>query len=182
MSADVIARFHRALPEVRRWIDQCLESHATRACKLDPSPALAQAYPPEVLARARVVLVDRTPFPPVSRFGLPEFAAHEGREFDGITFKDTFFVLADRLTPRLQFHELVHVVQWARLGVDKFLLSYGLGLLQYGYEGSPLERMAYELEEQFARGEQPTQLVRFIEEGSDAIWSQVARVVGTPVP
>jgi hypothetical protein len=77
--------------------------------------------------RARMVLVDRTPYPPVSQFGLPEFAAFERRSFDGITFKSTFFVVGDRL----QFHELVHVVQWARLGVDRFLLAYGLGLLQF---------------------------------------------------
>jgi hypothetical protein len=94
-----------------------------------------------------MVLVSQTPFPPVSQFGLPEFGEHERRVFDGITFKNTFFVVDGRQTLRLQFHELVHTVQWARLGVDRFLLAYGFGLLKYGYEQSPLEKMAYGLEQ-----------------------------------
>jgi hypothetical protein len=125
-----------------------------------------------------MVLVDRTPYPPVSKFGLPEFTALEQRRFDGITFKNTFFVLKGRDTERLQFHELVHVVQWARLGVDRFLLAYGVGLLQFGYEESPLEKMAYTLEDQFVQGRVPNDLVRVIDEGTDAIWMQAAPIVG----
>jgi hypothetical protein len=116
----------------------------------------------------------------VSQFGLPEFAQHERRTFDGITFKNTFFVVDGCQTLRLQFHELVHTVQWARLGVDRFLLAYGFGLLQYGYEQSPLEKMAYSLEQQFERGPLPKDLVRVIEDGSDAAWNQVAPIFGMP--
>ena len=36
------------------------------------------------------------------------------------------------LTESLCCHELVHVVQWDRLGVDRFLLAYGIGLVQSG--------------------------------------------------
>lgn len=177
---DIIRRFHSALPQIRAWIDQYLESHSASARKLDNMPPLSTAFPPEVLGRARMVLVPKTPFPPVSQFGLPEFAQHERRGFDGITFKHTFFVVDGRQALRLQFHELVHTVQWARLGVDRFLLAYGVGLLQYGYEQSPLEKMAYTLEQQFVRGPLPADLVRFIEEGSDAIWSEAAPIVGMP--
>jgi hypothetical protein len=162
----------RKIPE-QEWID---------AGKLDTWPPLGPAFLADVFERARMVLLERTPFPPVSQFGLPEFAAHERRAFDAITFKNTFFVVNGRLTLRLQFHELVHVVQWARLGADKFLLAYGFGLLHYGYEQSPLEKMAYALEEQFVRGQLPRDLIRVIDEGSDAIWNQAAPVVGTPAP
>lgn len=182
MQPDIIPRFHSALPQIRAWIDQCLASHAASARKLDNMPPLAPIFPPEILGQARIVLVDRTPFPPVSRFGLPEFENYERRAFDGITFKNTFFVVNGRQTVRLQFHELVHVVQWTRLGVDRFLLAYGFGLLQYRYEESPLEKMAYTLEEQFARGRLPKDLIRVIAEGSDAIWSQAEPLVGTPSP
>jgi hypothetical protein len=127
-----------------------------------------------------MVLVSQTPFPPVSQFALPEFGEHERRAFDGITFKNTFFVVDGRQTLRLQFHELVHTVQWAKLGVDRFLLAYGFGLLQYGYEQSPLEKMAYGLEQQFVSGSLPKDLVRFIEDRSDAVWNQVAPIVGVP--
>lgn len=177
---DTIRRFHSALPQIRAWIDQYLASTAATARKLDSMPPLSTAFPPEVLGRARMVLVSQTPFPPVSQFGLPEFAQHQRRAFDGITFKNTFFVVDGCQTLRLQFHELVHTVQWARLGVDRFLLAYGLGLLQHGYEQSPLESMAYGLEQQFVSGSLPKDLVRLIEDGSDAIWNQVAPIVGVP--
>jgi hypothetical protein len=182
MQYDIIPRFHKALPQIRAWIYKYLDSQAAAARKLDNMPPLGSVFPPEVLERARMVLVDRTPFPPVSQFGLPEFAQHERRQFDGITFKNTFFVASGRQTLRLQFHELVHTVQWAKLGVDRFLLAYGFGLLQYGYEQSPLEVMAYGLEQEFAAGRspKPIELVRQIEESSEAIWNQAAPIVGTP--
>lgn len=77
----------------------------------------------------------------------------------------------------LHFHELVHVVQWARLGVDNFLLAYGLGLLLSGYAQSPLEQMAYELQRHFELGTAPQELVRIIEQGTDDIWNQTAMIV-----
>lgn len=178
MQQDVIRRFHAALPQIRAWIDQFIEAHAASTHRLDHVLPLASVFPAEVLERARMVLVDKTPFPPVSEFGLPEFAAHGQRPFGGITFKNTFFVVNGHQTLRLQFHELVHVVQWSRLGPDRFLLAYGAGLLQFGYEQSPLEAMAYTLEEQFARGQTPRNLVKVIEQGVDLIWNQAAQVVG----
>jgi hypothetical protein len=179
-SADVIRRFYVALPQVRAWIDQLLETHSANARRVSTLGfnRLASCYPVDLLERARVVSVERTPFPPVSQFGLPEFAQHQGRQFEGITFKNTFFVVRGREFESLHFHELVHVVQWSRLGVDNFLLSYGLGLLQFGYEQSPLEQMAYSLQQLFERGSVPNDLVRIIENGADEVWKRVAQVVG----
>ncbi len=179
MQGDIIRRFQAALPQVRGWIDQLLETHAGSTRKVNTLGflRLAACYPADVLEHARVVSVNRTPFPPVSQFGLPEFASHEGRGFDGITFKNTFFIVKGRESEALHFHELVHVVQWARLGVDNFLLAYGVGLLQFGYENSPLEKTAYSLEEQFKRGQLPKDLVRVIEEDADDIWRQVAAIL-----
>lgn len=66
-------------------------------------------------------------------------------------------------------------MQWSRLGVDNFLLAYGVGLLQYGYgyEQSPLEQMAYRLQLEFERGAPLPQLVPRIEALTDAIWERV---------
>jgi hypothetical protein len=178
--ADVIRRFYAALPQVRAWIDQLLATHAADARKVSTLGfnRLASCYPADLLERARVVSVQRTPFPPVSQFGIPEFAQLQGQQFEGITFKNTFFVVRGRALESLHFHELVHVVQWSRLGIDKFLLSYGLGLLQFGYEQSPLEQMAYSLQRLFERGSVPNDLVRIIESGTDEVWKQVAQAVG----
>jgi hypothetical protein len=93
--------------------------------------------------------------------------------FDGITFRDTYFLRQGCASEAVHFHELVHVVQWSRLGVDNFPLAYGVGLLQYGYEQSPLEQMAYRLQLEFERGAPLPQLVQRIEALTDAIWEQV---------
>ena len=97
--------------------------------------------------------------------------------FTGITFKDTFFLEQGQASESLHFHELVHVVQWARLGVDNFLLAYGVGLIQSGYEQSPLEAMAYSLQRDFDNGRLPQELVRVIETRTDAIWIEIAPIV-----
>jgi hypothetical protein len=67
--------------------------------------------------------------------------------------KNTYFVRsAEAASDSLHFHEMVHVVQWAKLGVERFLLAYGIGLAQFGYEQSPLKKMAYDLQLEFDQG------------------------------
>ncbi len=176
---DIIQRLHAALPEVRMWIDEFLGKHAEQAREVSTLgfTQLATCFPQEFLERTKVVIVSRVPFPPVDSMGLPEFAYMQQRAFDGITFKDTFFLQQDKASESLHFHELVHVVQWARLGIDNFLLAYGVGLSQFGYEQSPLEKMAYTLQGSFEDGRPPQELLHLIETCTDEIWTQVAPVV-----
>jgi hypothetical protein len=176
---DIIRRFHIGLPGVRQWIDQLLDAHADRARAVSTLgfARVSPCFPREMLERAKVVTVPRVPFPPVDQFGLPELAPMRQMSLDGITFKDTYFLMQGHASESLHFHELVHVVQWARLGIDNFLLAYGFGLLQFGYEQSPLEQMAYARQRSFELGTLPQELVRLIEEGTDAIWNQAAPVV-----
>ena len=178
MNADMIRRFKAALPMVREWIDQFMQDHALQARTVRSLgfTGLSACYPQDLLERAKVVTVSRVPFPPVSRFGLPEFASHELMQFAGITFMDTFFLQQGQTSESLHFHELVHVVQWSRLGADNFLLAYGAGLAQFGYESSPLEQMAYSLQARFDDGTLPPNLATVIEEQTDAVWRQVLPV------
>ena len=88
----------------------------------------------------------------------------------GVTYKHTFFVRTGEQTESLYFHELVHIVQWDRLGVDNFLFAYAVGLLQYGYMQSPLEQMAYQLQVRFEQRRVPENLVDFINEQTDGVW------------
>jgi hypothetical protein len=179
MHPDLIRRFHLALPKVRSWIDQYIAAHAAKARRVNTLgfSRLGIAYSNELLERTKVVTVDRVPFPPVDQFGLPEFADVQNMQFDGITFKDTFFLRRGCESESLHFHELVHAVQWARLGVDNFLLAYGLGLSQADYANSPLEAMAYALQGLFDRDALPTDVVRTIEQRTDVIWSGAAPIV-----
>jgi hypothetical protein len=182
MQGEIIRRFRIALPQVRGWIDQFLAAHAGRARAVSTLglTQLAACFPQELLERAKVVSVECVPFPPVDQFGLPELAPMQQMSFDGITFKDTFFLQQGRASEALHFHELVHVAQWSRLGVDNFLLAYGLGLFSFGYVQSPLEQMAYRLQRDFQLGTLPQGLVRVIEQATDAIWNQVAPIVQGP--
>lgn len=67
----------------------------------------------------------------------------------GITFGDMYFVQQTHSSEGIHFHELVHVVQWSALGVRSFLLTYAVGIVQYGYKQSPLEAIAYDLQSKF---------------------------------
>jgi hypothetical protein len=68
-----------------------------------------------------------------------------------ITFIDTVVTL-EELNPRIQFHELVHAVQYQKLGYKQFANKYLRGLLARGsYEKIPLEANARLLDEAFAQ-------------------------------
>jgi len=188
-SLELIRKFRSALPEVRNWIEDVLEEHKEQANSVInlAFPKLKKVFPPDLLKKAKVVVVPGTvPFPPLSRMGLPELEQMENMSMDGITYVDTFYINCLRQTESLHFHELVHVVQWERLGVDNFLLAYGVGLMQSGnlyqtfedvYRNSPLEQMAYSLQEGFDRGTLPAGVIELIRNRTDAIWSSVASLI-----
>jgi hypothetical protein len=76
---------------------------------------------------------------------LPDF-----RGMAAITFVDTV-VSHVSFTDRLLFHELVHVVQHQKLGLEGFAVKYVNGFLSGGSnEAIPLEMNAYELDARFA--------------------------------
>ena len=77
---------------------------------------------------------------------LPDFS-----KMAAITFVDTV-VFHEPIVNRTLFHELVHVVQYDKLGLVEFAAKYVNGFLTGGsYEAIPLERNAYELDERFAQ-------------------------------
>lgn len=81
--------------------------------------------------------------------GLPNFSTMAAITYDDVV------VFHDQLTQQLIFHELVHVTQYRLLGVEEFARLYILGYLQSGYEGTPLEKCAYELDGRFIMGARP---------------------------
>ncbi|HEY6389529.1 MAG TPA: hypothetical protein VIX91_27920 [Candidatus Acidoferrum sp.] len=76
---------------------------------------------------------------------LPDFA-----HMAAITLVDTV-VSHEAFTDRLLFHELVHVIQYEKLGLEGFADKYVRGFLTGGsYDAIPLEMNAYELDARFA--------------------------------
>jgi len=146
------------LPLITEWIDQTLVAHARQAQPVAGFgfKRLPNYYSDNFLAGTKVVAVARVPVPPLTAFGLPEFGDFERGDYAGITFKATYFLQATQVNDEsLHFHELVHVVQWAHLGVEKFLLTYAAGLAANGYRNSPLEAMAYDLQNYFDQNGKP---------------------------
>jgi len=164
---------------MRNWIDNLLETNkdkAVRVISLNFSK-LQQVFPPELLTKAKVVTVtNKVPIPPISDIGLLELAEIEHMDMAGITYKDFLFIKQAYRTESLHFHELVHVVQWEKLGIDNFLLAYGVGLVQFGYEDSPLEKMAYSLQRMFDSGTLPPMITNLIQQQTDTIWNQTVQL------
>ena len=175
LDPQIIQQFMAALPGVRRAVKQLVTAHAAQAVAVSRLNfnRLPQYFPANFLNRAKVVVVKKMPVLPLDQFGLSQLS---GQLPDGIglTLNDTVFVRqGSEESDSLHFHELVHVAQWQCLGVDRFLIAYGVGLVQFGYRQSPLEEMAYSLQKDFDRGSVANDLLVAIDRGCDALWKQI---------
>jgi hypothetical protein len=144
--------FRAKYPVLIGWITQTVAAHAGSARPVASFGfrRLPAYFSPALLASARVVPVDLLPMPPLSQMGLTQFTEWERIEYGGITYLDTYFVTHGELANEaLHFHELIHVVQWRLLGPERFIAMYADGLERFGHRSSPLEVIAYDLEDQF---------------------------------
>lgn len=148
--------------EAPAWI-LAERSELRRAAQLLPEDAteIFRAYfPAACLAAARFCFVPEISNPPffagITSRGLE--IPLDFRDMAAITFVDTI-ALARRFLPKsahdfleLLFHEMVHVVQYSALGVERFVPEYVYGWARSGrrYKAIPLEEQAYELQDRFA--------------------------------
>jgi hypothetical protein len=161
---DLLGRLQRALPHVQEWISDLHTKHAPNSVAAGAMgfARLAHHFPAEILQSTRAVAIDVVPFPPVADLGLPELEELARMPMAGITFGDMYFVRPEHSTEPIHFHELVHVVQWATLGPAAFLSTYAVGIAKHGYEASPLEMAASDLQARFERGEALRRAVDFV--------------------
>jgi hypothetical protein len=118
--------------------------------------SLREFFPADVLSNTRFLTlsdsrIENPPFYSMARMmgirNLPSFS-----DVAAVTFVDVI-VSHEEFTPELLFHELVHAVQYARLGAKQFSALYVSGFIKGGsYEEIPLEKNAYELEARFSGG------------------------------
>lgn len=153
------AAFIRPLVPLLSWLTaryiakqhRCVLPHAAPIAPRFYSD-LRPFFPPEILADTRVAQASI----PNPRFyflvkllgirGVLEMSA-----IGAITLVDVI-AYPEEMNRSTLFHELVHVVQYRVLGLRQFARLYVTGFLNGGgYEGIPLERQAYELEERFRR-------------------------------
>jgi hypothetical protein len=159
--------FQTAYPKVQAWIQRTLDSYEKDA---QPIASMRFARLPlyfdhALLETAKFIPIDRVPTPPLSAMGLGRLAAFERGDVHGITYLDRYFIKRTVLTEEaLHFHELIHVIQWRLLGPERFLVAYANGLDEFGYENSPLERMAYDAEASFRRSSPVFNAEKFVAE------------------
>jgi hypothetical protein len=160
------------LPLIKNWITSTLEKYSSESKPLSEFKfnRLPLYYSETVLSSAKVVPVNRVPIPPLTALGLTQFKNFEDGNYVGITFKDTYFLVRNQIfNESLHFHELVHMIQWKYLGIDKFLIIYGIGLLQNGYSSSPLELIAYKHQKLFEQKIKPYDVEKNIKDEIDNI-------------
>jgi hypothetical protein len=98
------------------------------------------------------------------------FKEFERGDYDGVSYLDTYFLKrAAAGDERLHFHELIHLVQWRLLGAEFFVAMYAGGLEKFGYRNNPLEKMAYDAEELFARSAPVFDAEEFVAEKLSAL-------------
>jgi hypothetical protein len=148
----LFSSFQHILPQVTNWIEEYIAIHKKEARHVLSFgfKRLGDYFSTALLARSRVVFVERVILPPLSTMGLTFFGPFEQTPYSGITYKDTFFLAPEaRHSESTWFHEMVHIVQWDELTPEPFLITYAVGLLTKGYRDSPLEAMAYDLQTLF---------------------------------
>jgi hypothetical protein len=157
--------FAAAYPKMLDWIHETLASYrkAARTVASMQFARLPLYFGNILLQDAHYVPINRVPIPPLSTMGLKRFAAFVQGDSDGITYLNTYFLKRRHVSNEaLHFHELIHVIQWQSLGPERFLKTYAEGLERFGYENSPLEKMAYEAEDLFKRGRPVFDAKRFV--------------------
>jgi hypothetical protein len=152
LSPDQMAGFTQ---QVSEYIRSRRAQYYSRAAPLTFTETWSRFFSPVDMQRIRILQPgqERVPNPPfyaelekLGFSGLPSFTTMAAITFDDVV------VFHEPLTPQLIFHEMVHIVQYRLLGIDDFARLYVRGYLQGGYEGTPLEICAYELDGRFIMG------------------------------
>jgi hypothetical protein len=125
---------------------------ASQAISARDQEDLSGFFSSSLLAETRIVCAS---VPNPKFYGLVKMLGIEGvlemSSIGAITLVD-LIAYPDRMHRGTLFHELVHAVQYQVLGLPRFADLYVRGFLNHGgYDGIPLERQAYELEERFSR-------------------------------
>jgi hypothetical protein len=157
MDADALVAF--LIPNAQQWIASQRNAHRPHSNPLPATDAdiLQRYFRPTTLGRSRIRRVPQIENPPfyadLARAGIP--MPLDFRQMSGIAFDDTVLISDSYRGTRpgisLLFHEMVHVAQYAFLGVSEFALQYVKGWAQNGFDyfAIPLEREAYILQRRF---------------------------------
>jgi hypothetical protein len=146
------------LPAILEWINEITtyyKQNAPYTSELNIS-RLSDYYPQQLLQNTQVAIVKRCPLPPLAKFGIKGMSVYETWEPKGVQYKDMYFVRKDlKHWNVVHFHELVHTIQWQILKDKAYMDLYGTGIIEKGYRQSPLEEMAWRLQQSFEYNQTP---------------------------
>ncbi|MGB8494280.1 MAG: hypothetical protein WCE53_07785 [Candidatus Acidiferrum sp.] len=146
------------IQQVAEYVEQQHRTYKDKAVPLDShqKSAMQPFFPASALDSTRVLVLggERVNNPPfyaeLQRMGFEQGSLPDFSLMAAITYVNTV-VSHEPFTERLLFHELVHVVQYGKLGLLDFAAKYVRGFLNGGsYEAIPLEMNAYESDARFA--------------------------------
>jgi len=155
------AKVMDARDRIARYLHEQCEHFRLIGKALEPGQqdALAPFFFPELLGRARTIVLDREriPKPPLDSdakamgiAGLADFPHPSSASFGEI------LVFCDEITSRRLFHVLVHAVQLEVLGLESYAERFVRGFLRTrSHLSVPLEMHAAMLEMAFAEQAQP---------------------------
>jgi hypothetical protein len=144
------------------YISSSRKKYGAKAVPLTPEQrgAMQPFFSPEILEQTKTLVLkgeriqDPGFYTMARMMGFKDLPSFSG--VGALTFVDVI-VSHEEFTNALLFHELVHVVQYAQLGVKEFGARYVSGFVSGGgYEGSPLEINAYELEQRYTANKAQT--------------------------
>ncbi len=143
---------------VASYINEKRQTYSATASALDNNQkaVMAPFFRESVLNSTRVLVLttERVNNPSfyadLVTMGFKESSLPDFSDMDAITFVDTI-VFHQPIENRTLFHELVHVIQYEKLGISQFAAKYVGGFLTGGsYRAIPLEQNAYDLDARFA--------------------------------
>lgn len=141
------AQIHDVVQKVAAYIEEQRQAYRPSAVSLSSSQqkAMHPFFPEPALDATRlfVLIGRRLTNPPfygeLNKMGFEAASLPDFSLMAAITFVDTV-VSHEPFTDRLLFHELVHVAQYQKLGLQEFAAKYVRGFLSGGsYEAIPLE-------------------------------------------
>jgi hypothetical protein len=147
------------IQQVIKYIESQCQTYQGNASPLDQNQkaVMSPFFPESVLNSTRVVvLADQRVSNPgfygdLVKMGFEPGSLPDFTDMAAITFVDTV-VFHEPIVNRLLFHELVHVVQYDKLGLAEFGAKYVKGFLTGGsYPAIPLEKNAYDLDARFGK-------------------------------
>ncbi|MGF1761506.1 hypothetical protein L4D76_27095 [Photobacterium sagamiensis] len=147
------------------WIDEINKSYKYQAISCESFyDHFKGYYSRDFLRECRYVITNDIPkpsFPELIDIGLGDFL---DMDCGAITYKNTYFMKPQHKDDlEIHIHELVHSIQWQKLGGIGFLQRYAKEINVFGYDDAPLENMAYEVGRHFINKGKPFSILKLVE-------------------